>query len=74
MIPAAQPKSLMQHYKVLSKTSAVRVSPLCLGAMNFGDLMEEQLGKCTKEESFKIMDTFFEAGGYVCQFIVYITF
>lgn len=36
--PAAPPpKSLLARYRMLSPTAAVRVSPLCLGAMNFGN-------------------------------------
>lgn len=35
--PAAIPKSVLGYHRVLSPTAGVRVSPLCLGAMNFGD-------------------------------------
>ena len=31
------PKSALAHYRMLSPNAAVKVSPLCLGAMNFGD-------------------------------------
>ncbi|TPX34513.1 hypothetical protein SmJEL517_g02846 [Synchytrium microbalum] len=63
MFTFKQPRSEMDKYKILSKTAGVRVSQLCLGAMNFGTAHEARLGKCTKEEAFKIMDTFWEAGG-----------
>lgn len=35
--PAPKPKSLLGYHRILSPTAGVRVSPLCLGAMNFGD-------------------------------------
>jgi hypothetical protein len=31
------PVSSLGRYRLLSPTAGVRVSPLCLGAMNFGD-------------------------------------
>lgn len=34
---APEPQSALGRYRLLSPTAAVRVSPLCLGAMNFGD-------------------------------------
>lgn len=58
-----EPKSLLDFHRVLSPTAGVRVSPLCLGAMNFGDAWEEVMGKCDKETTFKILDYFFEMGG-----------
>lgn len=60
---APPPKSRLGRYRVLAPTAAVKVSPLCLGAMNFGDKWEARLGKCDKETSFKILDTFYENGG-----------
>jgi aryl-alcohol dehydrogenase-like predicted oxidoreductase len=35
MAPA--PKSRLARYRLLSPTASVRVSPLCLGGMSFGD-------------------------------------
>jgi aryl-alcohol dehydrogenase-like predicted oxidoreductase len=34
---AAAPKSYLGRYRLLAPTAGVKVSPLCLGAMNFGD-------------------------------------
>jgi len=34
---APPPKGPLARYRLLSPTAAVRVSPICLGAMNFGD-------------------------------------
>lgn len=59
----APPKTLLGRHRLLSPTAAVRVSPLCLGAMTFGTGHEERYGAVSKETAFEIMDTFFEAGG-----------
>ncbi|KAJ5272385.1 hypothetical protein N7478_007510 [Penicillium angulare] len=60
---AAAPKSHLGRYRLLAPTAAVKVSPLCLGAMNFGDAWKERMGECDKETSFNIMDTFYDNGG-----------
>lgn len=60
---AAKPKSLLGYHRILSPTAGVRVSPLCLGAMNFGDAWKGMLGECDKATSFAIMDEFYENGG-----------
>ncbi|CAL5868445.1 uncharacterized protein PFLUO_LOCUS2670 [Penicillium psychrofluorescens] len=60
---AAPPKSRLGRYRLLAPTAGVKVSPLCLGAMNFGTGWEGRLGECNKETSFQIMDTFYENGG-----------
>ena len=51
---APPPKSLLGYHRVLSPTAGVRVSPLCLGAMNFGENWKEALGECNKETSFEV--------------------
>lgn len=61
--PAPEPKTPLARHRILSKSAAVRVSPLCLGAMNFGDAWKDYLGECNKVDSFKMLDTFWEAGG-----------
>ncbi|EPS25904.1 hypothetical protein PDE_00840 [Penicillium oxalicum 114-2] len=62
--PAAPPpKSRLGRYRMLAPSAGVMVSPLCLGAMNFGEGWKERLGECDKETSFKILDTFYENGG-----------
>jgi aryl-alcohol dehydrogenase-like predicted oxidoreductase len=35
--PARAPKSHLGRYRLLAPTAGVKVSPLCLGAMNFGE-------------------------------------
>lgn len=56
-------KSLLDFQRVLSPTAGVRVSPLCLGAMNFGDAWSDMMGKCDKKTVFEILDFFYEQGG-----------
>ncbi|KAI9713559.1 MAG: hypothetical protein M1820_000941 [Bogoriella megaspora] len=60
---APTPKTVLGYHRILSPSAAVRVSPLCLGAMNFGDAWKQMMGECDKETSFKIMDKFYDAGG-----------
>lgn len=61
--PAPQPKSALGYHRILSTTAGIRVSPLCLGAMNFGDAWSEFMGKCDKKATFEILDYFYEQGG-----------
>ncbi|GKZ77426.1 hypothetical protein AnigIFM56816_010725 [Aspergillus niger] len=61
--PVPKPESLLGFHQVLSPTGGIKVSPLCLGTMNFGTTWEPYMGECSKEESFAIMDTFFDHGG-----------
>ncbi|EME39161.1 aldo/keto reductase-like protein [Dothistroma septosporum NZE10] len=51
------------HYRQLAPTASVRVSPLCLGAMNFGEAHKARYGECSKETAFSIMDYFYSQGG-----------
>lgn len=61
MAPPA--KSPLARYRLLSPTASVRVSPLCLGAMNFGDAWKDYMGACDKETTEKILDFFYDQGG-----------
>ena len=58
-----KPESLLGYHRVLAPVAGMRVSPLCLGAMNFGDAWSKFLGECNKETSFEILDYFFDNGG-----------
>ncbi|KAA6407605.1 MAG: norsolorinic acid reductase [Lasallia pustulata] len=60
---APQPKSLLGRHRLLSPTAGVKVSPLCLGAMNFGDSWKEFMGECSKETAFEMLDFFHSQGG-----------
>ncbi|KAM0287805.1 hypothetical protein ACHAQH_000337 [Verticillium albo-atrum] len=61
--PAPEPKTELGRYRVLSSTAGVRVSPLCLGAMSIGEAWSEVMGSMNKEQSFKLLDAFHDAGG-----------
>ncbi|CAI6342126.1 unnamed protein product [Periconia digitata] len=61
--PPQEAKSLLDFHSILSPSAGIRVSPLCLGAMNFGNAWEEGMGKCDKETAFEMMDFFWEKGG-----------
>ncbi|KAI9094014.1 NADP-dependent oxidoreductase domain-containing protein [Phlyctochytrium arcticum] len=60
---APKPTSPLGYHRLLSPTAAVRVSPICLGAMNFGDAWKGMVGECPKPTAFEILDYFFEQGG-----------
>ncbi|KAK0373362.1 hypothetical protein CLIM01_09293 [Colletotrichum limetticola] len=53
----------LARHRQLSPTAAVRVSPLALGAMNFGEKQKATMGECTKETAFEIMDHYYSQGG-----------
>ncbi|KAI4123686.1 MAG: hypothetical protein LQ338_005150 [Usnochroma carphineum] len=61
--PQGKPPSLLGYYRLLAPTAAVRVSPLCLGTMNFGEAWKGFMGECDKKTSFGILDAFYDAGG-----------
>ena len=63
MQTAKDPKSRLGYYRVLSETGGVRVSPLCLGTMNFGDAWTSFMGSCSKDTAFTILDYFYDQGG-----------
>ncbi|KAJ5092057.1 hypothetical protein NUU61_006927 [Penicillium alfredii] len=63
MQAAPAPKSLLGRYRLLAPTAGIKVSPLCLGTMNFGTGWQGRMGECDKETSFKILDTYYENGG-----------
>lgn len=61
--PAPKPKSLLGYHGVLAPSAGAKVSPLCLGTMNFGEAWKEFMGECGKEQSFEVLDAFYELGG-----------
>lgn len=61
--PAPPPKSPLARYRVLSPTASVRVSPLCLGAMNFGTAWKDFMGTCDQKTTEEILDFFYDQGG-----------
>ncbi|PIG82252.1 hypothetical protein AARAC_000008 [Aspergillus arachidicola] len=65
MPPAPSPplKSDLHRHRQLAPNASIRVSPFCLGTMNFGDAWKERMGECSKETAFEILDHFLENGG-----------
>ena len=62
--PATPPPTPLGRYRVLSPLAGIRVSPLILGGMSIGDKWDSiGMGIMNKEDSFKLLDDFFEAGG-----------
>ena len=62
--PAPEPATKLGYYRQLAPRAAIHVSPLCLGAMSIGDKWVGQgMGAMDKEQSFKLLDAFFDAGG-----------
>ena len=61
----AEPKTPLGVYRLLAPTAGIRVSPLCLGAMSLGNQWDGFMGGkgLNQEESEKMLDTFYEAGG-----------
>ncbi|KAF1938558.1 norsolorinic acid reductase [Clathrospora elynae] len=62
-ITPAIPVSLLGRHRILSPTASVRVSPLCLGGMNFGEAWKASIGECTKTTAFSMLDYFYAQGG-----------
>lgn len=58
--PAPEPPTELGRYRILSATAGVRVSPLQLGAMSIGDAWKGFMGSMDKDQSFKLLDAYFE--------------
>ena len=59
----SQQQSNLRRHRQLAPTASVRVSPLCLGAMTFGNKQSDRYGEVSKETAFEIMDHFYSHGG-----------
>ncbi|KAH7305927.1 aldo/keto reductase [Stachybotrys elegans] len=57
------PRSILARYRLLSPTASVRVSPICLGGMSFGDNWADHMGSCDQETTEAILDEFYNQGG-----------
>ncbi|KAH7355031.1 NADP-dependent oxidoreductase domain-containing protein [Rhexocercosporidium sp. MPI-PUGE-AT-0058] len=57
------PKTALGYYRMLSPTASVRVSPLCLGAMNFGNSWKDFMGECDQKSTEEILGFFYASGG-----------
>ncbi|KAK4174177.1 putative oxidoreductase [Triangularia setosa] len=60
---APPPKGPLARYRLLSPTAGVRVSPLCLGGLNFGTEWKALMGEMTQPQAFEILDFFYDSGG-----------
>jgi len=62
------PASKLARYRTLSPLAGVRVSPIQLGGMSIGDKWHKfGLGSMDKENSFKLLDAYFDLGvGQTC--------
>lgn len=58
-----KPESPLYRHRQLAPNANVRVSPLCLGAMSFGDAHKARMGECSKDQAFEILDNFTKLGG-----------
>jgi len=56
-------KTLLARHRQLAPTASVRVSPLCLGTMTFGQAGVAIQGETTEAESTAILDKFYQVGG-----------
>ncbi|KAH9951700.1 aryl-alcohol dehydrogenase [Amylocystis lapponica] len=61
--PPPEPTTRLGRHRPLAPLAGVHVSPLCLGAMSIGDKWGDAFGAMDKENSFKLLDAFYEAGG-----------
>ncbi|KAF7790635.1 hypothetical protein EIP86_001591 [Pleurotus ostreatoroseus] len=62
--PAPEPKTKLGVHRQLAPNAGVHVSPIQLGGMSIGDKWSEiGLGSQDKENSFKLLDAYYEAGG-----------
>ncbi|KAL8764722.1 MAG: hypothetical protein Q9194_006876 [Teloschistes cf. exilis] len=61
--PAPEMKSRLGRHRILAPKAGARVSPLCLGAANFGNAWKHFMGECTKETAWEMLDYFYEMGG-----------
>ncbi|KAJ9109324.1 putative aryl-alcohol dehydrogenase aad14 [Naganishia friedmannii] len=61
--PAPKPESPLARWRIFSPKAGIRVSPLFLGGMSIGEAWKDFMGSMDKEQSYKLLDAFFEAGG-----------
>ncbi|CAI4701863.1 CPI_1c_G0043290.mRNA.1.CDS.1 [Saccharomyces cerevisiae] len=61
--PLPEPPTELGRLRVLSKTAGIRVSPLILGGASIGDAWSGFMGSMNKEQTFELLDAFYEAGG-----------
>ncbi|KAI4232666.1 MAG: hypothetical protein L6R40_007338 [Gallowayella cf. fulva] len=63
MQSAPEPKSALGRYRLLAPSAALKVSPLALGTMNFGDAWAPIMGAMDKSTVFSVLDFYKSQGG-----------
>ncbi|KAL8849998.1 MAG: hypothetical protein Q9221_005015 [Calogaya cf. arnoldii] len=58
-----EPKSALGRYRLLAPSAAIKVSPLALGTMNFGDAWAPNMGAMDKKTVFEVLDFYKDQGG-----------
>ena len=58
-----QPATPLARHRPLAPLAGVHVSPIALGGMSLGTAWGPITGATTKEEAFKLLDAYYEAGG-----------
>ncbi|KAF7337079.1 Aryl-alcohol dehydrogenase [Mycena venus] len=67
---ASTPPTKLGCYRQLAPRAAIHVSPLVLGTMAFGDKhVNLGLAAMARQDAFKLLDAFFDAGGELNTFI-----
>jgi aryl-alcohol dehydrogenase-like predicted oxidoreductase len=62
--PPPLPRSKLGRHRQLSPLAGIHVSPIALGAASIGDKWDAiGMGSMNKEDSFKLLDAYYEAGG-----------
>jgi hypothetical protein len=57
------PVKPLAHYRLLGKTG-IRVSPICLGSMSFGEVETwKWAGSLNQHQTFEILDAYYNLGG-----------
>jgi aryl-alcohol dehydrogenase-like predicted oxidoreductase len=62
--PPPEPRTRLGRHRQLSPLAGIHVSPIQLGATSIGDKWNAAgMGDMNKEQSFKLLDAFYAAGG-----------
>ncbi|KAL4930878.1 NADP-dependent oxidoreductase domain-containing protein [Aspergillus undulatus] len=56
-----KPSTPLAHHRILSPTASVKVSPVCLGGISFGNEWSELFG--VSEDPFALLDAYYAQGG-----------
>ena len=59
--PPPKPRTQFGWHRILSPTANVKVSPIAIGGISFGNSWSEMFGK--SEDTSKLLDAFYEIGG-----------